>query len=157
MKKEENAIEKARKTFSEFLKGRHCRKTPERYAVLEHIYQSDGRFSANSLFCDMQGDHKVSRATVYNTLELLLQCGLIIKHQTAQQQAYYEKVASDRTHHHLVCTECGKVKKFSDKYMRNVIQSRRFAYFEPGFYSLYVYGLCNKCKQKRRMKKNEGR
>ena len=71
--KEENALEKAKETFTEFLQASHLRKTPERYAVLERAYRSEGHFSAESLYRDMQTEYRVSRATVYNTLELLLQ------------------------------------------------------------------------------------
>ncbi len=151
--KEENALEKAKETFTEFLQASHLRKTPERYAVLERAYRSEGHFSAESLYRDMQTEYRVSRATVYNTLELLLQSRLVVKHQFGQQEAQYEKVVPDKVHHHLVCTGCGKVKEFSDKHIRTTIQARRFAYFEPEYYTLYIYGLCSKCRQKKRGKK----
>ena len=148
--KEEYALEKAKEALTKFLQENHLRKTPERYAVLERIWRSEGHFNAESLYRDMQGEYRVSRATVYNTLELLLQSHLVVKHQFGQQEAQYEKVATDKVHHHLVCTGCGKVKEFSDKHIRTTIQARRFAYFEPGYYTLCIYGLCSKCKQKRR-------
>ncbi|NDV46234.1 transcriptional repressor [Paludibacter sp. 221] len=150
--KEENSYEKVKEAFTEFLVKNHHRKTPERYAILERVYKYDGHFNAESLYKEMQADYRVSLATVYNTLELLLNSHLIIKHQFGQQEAQYEKAFGDKIHHHLVCTICGKVKEFSDKHIRTVIQTKRFAYFETSHYSLYIYGLCSKCKQKNRQK-----
>ena len=149
--KEENLFEKVKETFTEFLKKNKQRKTPERYAILERIYKHNGHFNAEWLYKEMQKDeYPVSLATVYNTLELLLNSNLIIKHQFGQQEAQYEKAFDDKVHHHLVCTDCGKVKEFSDKLVRNTIQNKRFTYFQVSNYSLYVYGICNKCKQKKK-------
>jgi Fur family ferric uptake transcriptional regulator len=148
--KEDELFEKIKETFTEFLRKNKQRKTPERYAILERIYKHDGHFNAEWLYKEMQNEYRVSLATVYNTLELLLNSNLIIKHQFGQQEAQYEKAFADKIHHHLVCTDCGKVREFSDKRIRTTIQTRRFAYFEVSNYSLYVYGICSKCKQKRK-------
>lgn len=153
--KEEGSFEKVKETFTEFLKKNNHRKTPERYAILERICRYDGHFNAESLHKEMQLEYRVSLATVYNTLELLQQSHLIVKHQFGQQEAQYEKAFDDKVHHHLVCADCGKVKEFSDKQIRTTIQAKRFAYFEASHYSLYVYGLCSKCKQKRKAVKQK--
>ena len=95
----------------------------------------------------MQDKYRVSLATIYNTLELLIDSKLIIKHQLGGQFAQYEKAFGNTTHHHLVCTVCGKVKEFSDKQIRTAIQTRDFALFEMSHYSLYLFGTCAKCKE----------
>ena len=149
--KENELFEKVKETFTEFLKKNRQRKTPERYAILERIYKHNGHFNAEWLYKEMQKDeYPVSLATVYNTLELLLNSNLIVKHQFGQQEAQYEKAFADKIHHHLVCTDCGKVKEFSDKQIRTTIQTKRFKLFEVSHYSLYVYGICSGCKQKRK-------
>ena len=145
--KEENSFESIKEVFTEYLKKHKHRKTPERYAILEHIYSYDGHFNADILYNLMQNDYRVSLATVYNTLDLLLEAKLIIKHQLGGQFAQYEKAFGNNTHHHLVCTSCGKVKEFSDKQIRTGIQSRTFAHFQMSHYSLYLFGLCSKCKE----------
>lgn len=150
--KEDNSYESAKEAFTAYLVKHNHRKTSERYAILERIYAYDGHFSAEYLYQSMQNEYRVSLATVYNTLELLLQCQLVIKHQFGNQQAQYEKVFGNGLHHHLICTNCGKVKEFSDKGIRIAIQSKRFASFDTLHYSLYVYGLCNKCKQEKKQK-----
>ena len=146
MKEEEESYETIKEVFTQYLKEHKHRKTPERYAILEHIFSYDGHFNADILFNMMQNDYRVSLATVYNTLDLLLEAKLIIKHQLGGQFAQYEKTFGNNTHHHLVCTNCGKVKEFSDKQLRISIQSRKFVHFYSTHYTLYLYGLCHKCK-----------
>lgn len=144
--KEEVSYESIKEAFTEYLKKHKHRKTPERYAILERIFLYEGHFNADILFNMMQTEYRVSLATVYNTLELLLECKLIIKHQLGGQFAQYEKAFGNNTHHHLICTNCGKVKEFSDNQLRLSIQNRKFAHFQTSHYSLYIYGLCQKCK-----------
>ena len=145
--KEEISYEEIKEIFTEYLKKHHHRKTPERYAILQRIYSYEGHFNADILYNIMQNDYRVSLATVYNTLELLLECKLIIKHQLGGQFAQYEKAFGNITHHHLICSHCGKVKEFSDKNIRVAVQSRQFAHFQMSHYSLYLFGLCSKCKE----------
>ena len=145
--KEEGSFEAIKEIFTEYLKKHHHRKTPERYAILERIYSYEGHFNADILYNVMQDNYRVSLATIYNTLELLVESRLIIKHQLGGQFAQYEKIFGTNTHHHLICTNCGKVKEFSDKPIRTAIQSKQFAHFQTSHYSLYLYGLCSKCRE----------
>ena len=144
--KEEVSYESIRELFTEYLKQHKHRKTPERYAILEKIYSYEVHFNADILFNLMTTEYRVSLATIYNTLDLLIDCKLVIKHQLGGQFAQYEKTFGNSTHHHLICTHCGKVKEFSDNQLRLSIQNRKFAHFQTSHYSLYMYGLCQKCK-----------
>lgn len=148
--KDEVSFEAVKDIFTEYLREHKHRKTPERYAILERIDAFEGHFNADILYNTMLKDYRVSLATVYNTLELLLECKLIIKHQLGGQFAQYEKAFGNNTHNHLICTSCGKVKEFTDKQLRISIQSRKFAHFYSTHYTLYLYGLCHKCKAKSR-------
>lgn len=144
--KDDSLYDGIKEILDNYLVEKKHRKTPERYAILKEIYEHDGHFHAEMLFNRMQNKYRVSLATIYNTLELLLDCNLIIKHQFGEQVAQYEKTFGAGIHHHLVCTNCGKVKEFSDKNIRTAIQSKKFANFEPTHYSLYIYGICKKCR-----------
>ena len=89
--KEEYSFEGIKEVFTEYLKKKEHRKTPERYAILEHIYQHEGHFDAELLYNAMQKEYRVSLATIYNTLDLLLDCSLIVKHPFVGQTAQFEK------------------------------------------------------------------
>lgn len=144
--KEENVP--AINIFKDYLAKHKHRKTPERFAILEKIYAFEGHFDAETLFESMQNEYRVSLATVYNTLDLLLESGLVIKHQFDGLSAQYEKALGSNIHNHSVCIVCGKVKEFTDKKIRKAIQSKEFANFQSTHYSLYIYGVCKKCSKK---------
>ena len=152
--KEEYSNEAIKEIFTTFLEKKKMRKTPERYAILEKIYLSEDHFDAETLCNDMQNEYRVSLATVYNTIDLLLDCSLIVKHPFAGQTAKFEKTFGKQIHHHLICSKCGAVKEFTDKKIRTMLRNKTFATFETTHYSLYLYGLCNKCKPLKKGKKN---
>ena len=78
----DNSYLSVKKLFTEYLQQRKLRKTPERFAILREIYSTNGHFDIDTLYNLMKEDkYLVSRATLYNTIELLLDCRLVIKHQ----------------------------------------------------------------------------
>ena len=108
--------------FSAYLEQKGQRKTNERYAILEEIYSRTDHFEAEALYTDLTTNKgiNVSRATIYNTLELLVSCDLIKKHQFGKNQAQYEKSYGYKQHDHLICTECHKVTEFCDPRIQNI-------------------------------------
>ncbi len=87
---------------------------------------------------------RVSRATLYNTIILLLDAKLIIKHLFGNT-SQYEKSYNIETHHHLICTVCGKVSEFHNDDLKNAIANTQMKRFQMSHYSLYIYGTCAKC------------
>ncbi len=143
--------ESVRQILTEYLESHGHRKTPERFAVLDAIYSIKGHFGIDELYHQMtdQERFRVSRATLYNTIILLIDAKLVIKHQFGNT-SQYEKSYNMETHHHLICTECGKVSEVHEERLQKLIGETRFPKFQMSHYSLYIYGICNKCAQIKR-------
>jgi Fur family ferric uptake transcriptional regulator len=154
MNKESKVREIVKQKFTEYLTAHKCRKTPERYAILDLIYTEPKHYDMDSLYEAMNKRHfRVSRATLYNTMQLLLECNLVLKHQFGKNLSFYERAYNNDFHHHLICTVCNKIKEYKDLELKKIIQTKKIERFTPVHHSLYIYGICSRCVRK--LKKKE--
>ena len=136
--------------FRDYLKSKGLKYTPERRLVLREIFSFHNHFDAEGLFEKLRekGEH-VSRATIYRTLPLLIESGLIKEALRCQDHTHYEHVFGHPHHDHLVCLGCGRVIEFREDKIERMQEliCRRYD-FQSIEHRLGIRGYCNRCKKK---------
>src|SRR6478672_6962020 len=136
--------------FADFLQQQGLKLTSERAALVREIFSIHYHFEADELLFKMkQKSLKISRATVYRTLELLVKSGLVRRVHLGEEHYHYEHVRGDSHHDHLVCTACGSVIEFNDPELeRRQLEICARKKFTPTFHNLQILGVCDSCRRK---------
>lgn len=146
--------DKVREKFIRYIKKNGLRITNERILVLETVFKMESHFNADELYKKMRKEHiRVSRATVYNTLELMNECNILTKHNFRSERARYETKKNAKPHYHILCVKCNSIFEFSDRVILerlfNICKSRKITMID---HSIQVFGVCenkNRCEYDR--------
>ena len=153
MPENQNKILLAEK-FERFLESKGCRRTPERFAILNEILAIDKHFDVEMLRDKMsESQYNVSKTTIYSNLELLVECGIVQRHLFTDH-AVFELVDGKMQHIHLICSECGRIKDVKDVELIRYLNTKKFSAFNTEHFALNVYGKCNNCARKSKKRKN---
>lgn len=139
--------ERERRQFLDFLRERGMRVTQERLVLFDEIFSRHGHIDAEDLLEGMkERGEKISRATVYRNLDLLVECGLVRKYRLGHDRYLFEHVHGGQDHDHLVCTACGRVVEFVSPGIA-ALQTEicRAHGFVPERHTLQISGVCEAC------------
>jgi len=142
------ALQEEKARFFAFLAQRGLKLTRQREAVVNEVFQDTGHFEAEEIVHRLKGNRlRVSRATVYRTLELLKECQLVEKLDFGTPHSFYEHIQPGEHHDHLICERCGRVIEFHNARLEQLQEEicRSFDFVES-HHSLRIFGLCNRCR-----------
>jgi Fur family ferric uptake transcriptional regulator len=133
--------------FREFLTTKRLKLTKERNEILDEILDMKKHFDPEELFVRLKTKgSKVSRASVYRTIPLLIENGLLEEVERIDRHAHYERVSEDRHHDHMICIKCGKVIEFYSPTLEmlqdEICQKEKFKGIR---HTLEILGYCEKC------------
>jgi Fe2+ or Zn2+ uptake regulation protein len=126
------------------LSARGFRETDARRAIVETILHKDGQFTARQLHEELE-PWDVGRATVFRTLDLLVELGVLNRLHTDDRCSSYV-VCADQHHHHLVCERCGTVQEVSDPRIERAVRAMAVDVgFQAREHRLEIVGICDQC------------
>ena len=145
----ENIKVTVKNILTNYLELNKHRKTQERFTILDAVYSMDGHFTLEELGDKLTNDYNfpVSRATLYNTLKLLIELRLVVRHRF-QTTTKYEACYDNNSHSHQICTMCGKVTEVKSAQLTEAINNMHTKRFRKDGFTLYVYGICSTCQAK---------
>lgn len=136
-------------SFVKYLGTRKLKFTQERKTILQEMFRSPGHLEVEDLLYSLRRKKKpASRATVYRTLELLVDSGIVRKVDLGHGHSHYELMVDQPHHEHMICLACGKVIEFSDKTMeRSLNKLCKKSEFEHTAHRFEIFGYCDKCRK----------
>mgnify|MGYP002621864134 CR=1 FL=1 len=150
-KKEQATFPSPTDRLTRYMAERSMRKTPERYEILRVAGLAGGIFTIDDLAKLMQekGAFQVSRATLFNAMELFCDAGIVVKHPLATA-AHYEMRSDSNPKAYVICRQCNTITKVSTSTARLALQNLHIRYFNIEDKLLYMHGICRKCQAKNR-------
>ena len=135
--------------FQNFLGEKGLKLTKERIAVLKEVFSSHNHFEPENLYLRIKDSgSKASRASVYRTLNLLVESGLVEKVTRTEKSNVYEHTFGHTHHDHMICDGCGRIIEFYSEKLENLQQEICLANdFDGRNHTLEIHGYCTECKK----------
>ena len=144
-------MKKELKVLHKYLSLHNLRATRARSLIFEEIF-SVQKFHPNAYEIHqrlLEKGHRVSLATIYRTLNLLVKSGLVSEVDLGENHSHYEPDITDKAHGHLVCLSCGRVKEFADEKILTILNKiGNSSRFKTDKFSIQVFGYCKSCQKK---------
>ena len=140
-------IQEAEKIFSDFLEKKDLKLTSQRHTILQQAVHAKGHFSAEQLLdLSKKADLTISKATVYRTLALLKESGVLEEQDFGDGKKLYERAQGRKHHDHFVCIRCGKIIEFENSQIEHLqnLEARHHD-FKVVYHSLKLFGFCKRC------------
>lgn len=139
--------EELRQAFREYLRGHGIKHTAARHRILDAVLELDGHFEAEQVLHLLRNrGHRVGKATVYRTLPLLVDCGILKQVRFEVKQAHYEHAFGEGPHDHMICRRCGRITEFaSDEVVEMRARIAQRHHFHVISHRLQLSGLCWEC------------
>ncbi len=138
--------------FQEYLKRRGLKLTAQREVILKRVLKLRKHFSADELFDDLRRtDQGISKATVYRTLNLLVEASLLEEHDFFDRgHKVYERAARESHHDHLICVACQRIVEFHNEEIERLQDDVTQRYdFEMVSHIHQIFGVCASCRVER--------
>jgi Fur family ferric uptake transcriptional regulator len=135
------------KIFIDFIQSKKLKYTKERSAILKEVFSHHNHFDPKDLLTIMRKKSiRVSRASMYRTLSLLIECGLAAKAEKTEKHTHYEHTFGHKHHDHMICIKCGKITSLSSEKLEQLQKKLcKEKKFKPITHSLEIKGYCSGC------------
>ncbi|MBQ46770.1 MAG: transcriptional repressor [Zetaproteobacteria bacterium] len=133
--------------LNDHLESKGLKQTKQRKAIVEYFLEMENHLSAEELYDHIRksGDH-IGLATIYRTLTLLKEAGLVEQNQFIENKTVYETRHPDSHHDHLICMKCGKIIEFEDNEIEDLQKKVAINHnFKLVSHSLDLFGFCEAC------------
>lgn len=135
--------------FRQYLREHHQPITKQRDLVAQIVFLAEDHLSVEGIRRELkQRSERVGMATVYRTLDLLVESGLVRSHEFGEGFRRYEAMASQSDHEHLICEQCGRVVEFANERLERMLPVLADDHgFQHRRHKVEIYGVCRTCRQ----------
>ena len=134
--------------YEEVIRAAGHRVTNQKVTILDAVCEAEGHTTLGQIYARVRSvDRSISRSTLYRTLKLFVELGLVVSADTGAGELLYE-IAKPKPHHHLVCRKCGKQQEIGHDIMKAMFEQVESQYqFHADTDHLVLFGLCADCRQ----------